>query len=708
MGVEAISVPGHNAPMLELSAVLSSDSINRYGSRFATGEMVRSLAGLWRTGLPNLVMHDSHRLQGWTLPTCVSFEPGVVRLHGRCYVAENGDEMSRLDAKYQVHLAKRIDLETKAHLPTLRAQLAGHLNGDEKPHTCGATAFIAPGLARRVAPKLFVEEDKDGLVDMTKLTTLLPGIYKVGDVVVFAHPYLRRSLSRWNNLNASVLERLESMRDEPGASVRVRLDPDMVGLASSVTGTMELDYWFGPKFNDDLTTIPTGVSRHEASDRERHFFGISRTEFWWQSRDEIHTFEAEELRDLPTIGAGDSVFGCRYVHSMVEEKSGRVVHLDGAIRAYSEESLLKRIDESIATAGKKTDYTKLWRVDGVLPLTSWKALIADHFRDNPLVGEYLSCAAPQEPAPVPDAHARPPPHSAADVIGEVVPHSTAAGNSVRLLVSFHDWAAPTTKREVVPLEALSWAEKQVDVVDADVTELRKAVRRLGDDLALPPTVARLAYEDRYLTFPLVRHADSSAVALTLDALRALIDGWRTRGSSDRVLAFSVAAPFGDQELRCAAFGHLDDMPPLIEQIRALFLCQVVDEVAAWLERLREAFALPQGEPEYGIRDKLITPHETFRMERTEIRREDIDLELVDGSIRHRLRLPIAATELLAAVESGRLAPAFAWLIERSSCSRCAHDYFTCGCSKVLDPDVTQNCGQAQIAYAFWTDRAAHH
>lgn len=45
------------------------------------------------------------------------------------------------------------------------------------------------------------------------------------------------------------------------------------------------------------------------------------------------------------------LWGCRYVHSMINPSTGLPTHLDGAIRIYNDEEILKRIDS-------KTDISK--------------------------------------------------------------------------------------------------------------------------------------------------------------------------------------------------------------------------------------------------------------------------------------------------------------------------------------------------------------
>lgn len=694
--------------MLRLSAVLSSDTVNRYGSRFRASEMARALCAHWRTGLPSTISHDAHRLGGWTLPTAVSITRTATRLHGLSLVPETQDEQTQLQASYERHLAARVDGETAPYQATLRDLLDSHLAGDERFHAAAASALVGPGLARRVAASIFASEDKDGLVDLRGLDPIQPGVYRHGDLVLFAHPFFRRSLSRWNNLNGAVLGALEGLREERDATIRVRLDPDMVGLAASVQRALEFDYWYGPKFDDELPGIPTGVTRHEASERERYFFGISRIEFWWQSRDAQHILEAEEVRDLPTLGAGSSAFGCRYVHSIVDEKDGRIFHLDGAIRSYDEAALIQRLDQSIADAGRKTEYTKLWRTDGAIPLSRWKQLVHDHFRDNPLVAEYFSSSA-NEDASVDDsaqADAGTPTGALGTARARLVPHAIDAGDGPGFLLSLHESDLVLEhERELQPLETITADGVVRHVFDADSVELRKALRRRGQDIHIPDDALRMGFEDRYVSVPLLRHRSALGVGATIDALRELLEGWARTGNDDRAMAISLSAPIAGVEVRCAVYAHMRDLASALGALRDLFALGSPEDVIAWTEARAGVLRDDAGPIDASARfDSLMTPHETYRVSRVQISSEELQLKIDGTEAKHELRLPVEDGELIAAVRARELMPAFAWVIEESTCSRCSASYFSCACSKVLDDDVTQRITRAQIAYAFWTDR----
>src|ERR1019366_446167 len=71
-----------------------------------------------------------------------------------------------------------------------------------------------------------------------------------------------------------------------------------------------------------------------------------------------------------------------------------ITHFDGAFRIYPAEAYLDRIDTDISRAGKQASYTKVFRLDGPLPIPYWKRLLSDFFRGNKLIPEYLG--APED------------------------------------------------------------------------------------------------------------------------------------------------------------------------------------------------------------------------------------------------------------------------------------------------------------------------
>jgi hypothetical protein len=381
--------------MLELFGVMVSDAISKNNLKLATGALHASLVEYWRTGLPMCISHDAHRPVGWSLPVGIHMEPGLARLTAVSLLPENDEDYKFLQDTYQHRLYDQVVQSTGPFVEELENVIGPALRGDEQLADLSTPALVGNGLARRRFPDLFAQEDKDGLISLESVEAVQPGVYKRGPLVLFAHPFFRRSLSRLNNLNVDLLSQLETLARGPDVVAKIRLDPDAVGLARQCREPIEMQYWRGPHFNDDLGSIPPGVTRHESDERQKLFSLVCRTEFWWQSRlndsthRREHIFEAEELREHYTFGSQEQLYGCRYVHSIVDEETNAIAHLDGSIREYTDESMLERLDQDIAHAGRHTLYTKYWRLDGRLPLSTWKTLVYHHFRDNGLVGEYL-------------------------------------------------------------------------------------------------------------------------------------------------------------------------------------------------------------------------------------------------------------------------------------------------------------------------------
>lgn len=144
---------------------------------------------------------------------------------------------------------------------------------------------------------------------------------------------------------------------------------DCIGLAGTEHREFEYAYWWGPKFNNDLNSIPLGVTRHENEHYNESLSEIRSTEFGWYIQDNNHTFECEEITDIPNLTVdGTDMYACRFVHSMVDKDTGVPDHLDGAIRAYTTEKMIERLDISIKESDRDTVYTKIWRIDGGIPV----------------------------------------------------------------------------------------------------------------------------------------------------------------------------------------------------------------------------------------------------------------------------------------------------------------------------------------------------
>lgn len=395
----------------------ASDQVNRANICIPASELMaseergrteREAQGL-PPGIPSHIQHDMHRAIGWSCVLGHLIDGAMVRTVGIMHEVETDEEREALDKLrdryWQVIHHEGVD--------SIKLELSARIGdvslADATCHRIEAYAVARPGIAAELYPALFnlgsEHVDKDGLTYyralITRLQVLQPGVFldPEKNLVLFAHRYFRRSLSHRNKLNDYFLTTFHRIAAQlEGLTPRLRLDPDLVGHPGTVTNLLELEYWHGPKFTDDILSIPPGASEHKAADRVRFYEGIDKTHFWWKNpevraqdgaEEMYRTFEVEELIDDTSGGLKGDRYGCRYAHAEYSPSASAITHFDGAIRAYPIEAYLERIDKQIDRAGKHSEYTKLFRFDGPLAVESWKRVLSDFFRGNPLIPEYL-------------------------------------------------------------------------------------------------------------------------------------------------------------------------------------------------------------------------------------------------------------------------------------------------------------------------------
>lgn len=692
--------------MRELFGVMNSDAVSKNNLRLATGSLHTAVAEYWERGLPMCISHDAHRPIGWAIPVGVHLEPGLGRTVAVSLLAETDEDSHNLDKAYRRRVYERIREATAEHEAQLRTLLGTSVQGDEQAAYLLTPALVGKDLAKRHFPDVFALEDKDGLVPLAALAPNRPGVYRRGPLVLFAHPFFRRSLSRLNNLNDELLSELEALAKTDGVTVKIRLDPDAVGLAEQVHEPIEMQYWRGPLFNDNLSGISPGVTQHEADDRQRFFSLVCRTEFWWQSRRndalnrQEHIFEAEELREHYSFGSSELLYGCRYVHSIIVESQNRIEHLDGAIREYTDEALILRLDEDIAHAGRHTQYTKYWRADGVLRLATWKTLVYHHFRDNSLVGEYLGMPSAAE-APVTQEQPSAPPVSPA--MRRVVPH-TGASDGLRVALTYQQFVEEplASERQLARLGYISGGGEKIRFFDIEFLDFVKMVRRAGLSLDVPSGIRHVAFEDLYHSFPLIRHRTHRAVSDSLTVLRRLITRWQ---KPERVLAVTVSAVTDNMELRLSLLGGCTSLVRWLETF-TFPPDNTTAECTRWVEQVSEYLNDLSPVNDHPPLASVLKRDGIFFLPRVEVPREWITG--VTGQCRPSVdaaqinRDDPAIGQLLLGEQ---IAPAFAAFI-RSSCSSCGMDYHECSCSKYTDEDVTEVVEDFDPLYCFWTDRPA--
>jgi len=397
-------------------ATANTDSVNRSNMVFPADALAKSIerhinektAEGIEFGMVSLVSHDHMRPIGWNIPLGLHLSGTIARQATLIQIAETTEELKSIAAAaHRAEGARLLELIAERG-DTFRQRLGALADGADYQSVGTALALDAPGLVAKLYPDLFDEAsayvDKDGLVSLAELVSRFeitaPGIFKDRErnVLVYAHQYFRRSLAPMNTLNDTLLEQLLALHQfNPGLDIRLKLDPDRLGDPPAY-GAIELEHWWGPVFEDDIAQINSGVTKHAADSATKLYCGVEFTEFWWKEAEarpdgtHVRTFEMEELPDLnvPSAGVGTDYFGARYLHAEYTEGISAITHFDGAIRGYRGEKYLTRQHADIKSAGKHAEYTKLFRIDGPVPVDDWKRVTCAYFRNNNLVPEYFS------------------------------------------------------------------------------------------------------------------------------------------------------------------------------------------------------------------------------------------------------------------------------------------------------------------------------
>jgi hypothetical protein len=507
---------------------------------------------------------------------------------------------------------------------------------------------------------------------------------------------LRRSESSLNHFNVELLNALDDLKTSNAVRVRLRLDPDMVGLAKTASDPIELDHWYGPKFSNDLSLIKAGVTVYGADDVQRRFHELSKTEFWWQRRkndsighDEL-ILEAEELRDAES-GSKREKFRCRYVHSVIDEPTKRIEHLDGSIRAYDAEQMLARLDQNIMHSGKQTEYTKLWRVDGDLELGIWKALMHFYFRSNPLVAEYFGESPEAETQQI---LGEPQSVQPSETVDELVPWICEGSMDFQMMVTRHPRLErqPSTDREA---RATLWAETSdgdIAVFDYRFQELRKILIKSNNAVEMPDNVRFVLFQDEFLEMPMLMHRTREALEQTVDAYREHLAAVELAYPSTSIV-ITLGLMFPDYTESFSVFGKVSDVSVWFQR-KDVFPPSIGAE--DWTRdsvRQLQRFGSPSRHPLKF--SGLSTGELLHKPQRTQVPREAWT-RVTEGFEVNGEKLPEAVE---GALSSGDLSFSMAYNVMAATCSACSGSYFACGCSELSGE--TKPALDVKLAFLYW-------
>lgn len=599
------------------------------------------------------------------------------------------------------NIAKQIEQIDGSKITELQNRIGHHLSGNAKLQSQSCVVFFDPGVAKRKFPSLFNDCDKDGLIAYSKLNCVSPGVFEKDGLILFAHQYFRRSLSRYNTLNDPFLGRLNKISKEH-PDVRIALDEDLLGHPDTLTSTIELQYWWGPQFSDDLSEIKIGLCRHTADERDCFFNAISTSEFWWYVQDDRKTFECEEIRDLnvPSLGESGSEFGCRFVHSILNDSHDKSIHLDGAIRLYSEDLMLERVDKDLMHFGRRAKYTKIWRIDGELAVGHWKSLINDYYRDNHLIGEYFGASKELTKSLKSKTMTK----SDVATIHDFSPCAMTKGDGVHIAISYHPHSNHALNRKITSLRQFDSAQGTFDYVDACTMEIMKLIKRRGESVELDSQVTIVAFDDLISNLPKFEHCganSSHAAQITLDAINEYCTAL-SKTRDNRMICFHITIRYDDRDTCFSFSGHVDDMTLWLHSSESK-LPHKQNEVSAWAESaysfISKKFNVIEDDTCF---ENMIDDTGLITIKRKFIHRDDVFIE----NDKLCIKISPRTAPAIPFLRTGQLTGSNACVIKKSKCTACGQSYGDCHCIKLIDKDVVQIIEEGELIGYFWTDRSA--
>lgn len=240
--------------------------------------------------------------------------------------------------------------------------------------------------------------NKDGLLILAKPEYLLQKGIRINDkIIVTFHNFLRRSLSEPNAYNKRLIDKIrETKVRNPQIVISFLVVPAAISLNLEFKEYLECDYAWGPKIPKDLSTLKEGVTQYVASEMDRSIENIDKTDFWWH-KDNATTMalEIEETRNKERFLVHSSektkYFPLRYSHLQYDKVSKKIIHLDCAMRVYSEDKFdLRLIANDISKVPKSdADRMKLFRIDGEIDSKDAFDILSLFFYGNSDVRKYF-------------------------------------------------------------------------------------------------------------------------------------------------------------------------------------------------------------------------------------------------------------------------------------------------------------------------------
>lgn len=551
--------------MYTLQGIYCTDGIARDNSQLAISALDDMIWMASDGGRPTNMSHDNHKFIGWSVVNGLYISHELSYVVGNTYIPVDEKEMRILRKYRKAFVYKSMKENLEKYEEDFKAELSKH--SINNTITQGNFSFINIALygyqdiIYEIFPHLKEYVDNDGLISLK--TILLDfnycgqGIFKSkhNPLAIMLHPFFRRNFSIYNNYNFGFLDKLFEVYNNGNHSVKIRLETNFIGYAPSNQECREYEYWYGPQYNDDIRKIPEGLTRFETDEVDKLYTNIKSTEFMWQKKDDgkLFQFEMEEITDTEAPTLEKNTYACRYLHALYNFESNEFNHFDGAIRCYGIDKIIERIETPMNKMGHQAGYTKIFRIDGQIPINVWKALITQYLCSNNSVYDYFGIDRPY-PRKAKALSKR-------KTLQDYVPYLIDKGDGIRLFVSYHDKKQFNTTRCFCNYDSIELSDGIYDAIDFSTLEVAKALWKVGAEIKMPTNVKVILVKDEYHNIPQIFHSNANCqdeLNETMRAIRLLINQHISNGDNE-IYSFSVGWNIENRSVSISFMGHVSDL-----------------------------------------------------------------------------------------------------------------------------------------------------
>lgn len=680
--------------MLRTRGIAMSDGINRKGHRITLDSILDAYKKNWNLGLPVGLNHDRTKFVGWNFVTGIYLEPGKAYVMQEMNIPENPEEEKKITDRYKRYCNTVFYKNRIKELEKLKNLLGENLSQNYKIAPISSVAYCDKNIVLRIFPELQKKIHK-GLINLKELDPVLPGIYKMGEYLLFAHRYLRRNCSLQNTLNSEFLEKIQTLVDTD-LKVQIALDLDMIGLAGTEKREFEYQYWWGPKFNEDLKNIPSGVTHIENDEYDNMFCNIRYTELGWYVQDGRQTFECEEINERENIITSQGeLFGCRFVHSMLNPETKLPNHLDGAIRAYTDEKILNRMEISIDKSERDTEYTKLWRIDNDMSVSLWKELITHYYRDNRSIGEYFGGEDKKfEKIVLEDKRKK-----TEIPVDKYIPINMEEKDGIRFSFGYKPKMQFNDKYDV-EVRSDEYYVNEIEkykVIETETISLLKLLKKNSLKVRVPYT-ARIAHDDLIINYPTICCKSAEVASIVQKSLIQMCELY-IESAENRLLSFSLLVNNETEGVQISMAGHMKDILKVYSKLGTIFPTE--DKLDEWMLKLysiNNEFKKVTNNPL--IKD-IMSWSGKMRFQRANVPRKYLKkVKKENGKIFINIH---EKKEILDEIKRRNIEIAAYWRVKESKCRKCGKNYILCEHIKFLD-DTTEIIDDVELLGANWTNR----